>query len=280
MMQSGFKEIILLQLLMLDTFQPSVTPSSRTWYFGDGDSSTEINPMHYYAAPGMYDVSLVIQSLEGSLMRNKPGLINIVADTVQIASDSAYAGHELAVSIGLTNFIDLNRITIPLTFQENALSHLDSVTLGSRTAGVSQLSELFRDDGTGQIAFEAVANNLDNLITAGTGEVFRLYFSTDSLAESGTLDQITIIPVGGYNLELANNKYMYKPSHTSGEAVIRTVLRGDFDNNGKFNLLDILGIIAYLYESGAAPLTIENGDADSDNNISLTDILTLIDILY
>ena len=57
-------------------------------------------------------------------------------------------------------------------------------------------------------------------------------------------------------------------------------MRGDFDNNGKFNLLDILGMIAYLYESGAAPLTIENGDADSDNNISLTDILTLIDILY
>ncbi len=262
------------------TDSSSVTPSSRIWYFGDGDSSTDVNPVHYYAAPGMYDVSLVIQSVEGTLVRNKPGLINIVADTVLITSDSAYAGHELAVSIGLTNFIDLNRITIPLTFQENALNHLDSVRLGSRTAGVSQISELFRDDGAGQIAFETVANNQDNLITAGTGEVFRLYFSTDSLAESGTFDQITIIPVGGYNLELANNKYMYKPSHSSGQAVIRTVLRGDFDNSGNLNLLDILGMIDYLYESGPAPLTVENGDADSDNNISLTDILTLIDILY
>ncbi len=262
------------------TDSSSVTASSRTWYFGDGDSSTAVNPVHYYAAPGMYDVSLVLQSVEGTLVRHKLNLIDIVADTVQIASDSAYAGQELAISINLTNFIDLNRITIPLSFQENGLAHLDSAALGNRTAGVSQLSELYRNDATGEITFEAVTNNMDNLITAGTGEIFKLYFSTDSLAESGTLDQLTIVPVGGYNLELANDRFVYKPSHTSGQAVIRTVLRGDFNNSGTLNLLDILGMIGYLYESGSAPLTIENGDANSDNTISLTDILTLIDILY
>ena len=46
---------------------------SRRWNFGDGSSSTEINPLHNYAAPGNYPVKLIITTRYGcqdSLVKN------------------------------------------------------------------------------------------------------------------------------------------------------------------------------------------------------------------
>ncbi|TVP43470.1 MAG: PKD domain-containing protein, partial [Mongoliibacter sp.] len=46
----------------------SITPSPPTsfsWDFGDGQTSTEINPTHTYASPGIFTVSLTIRDLDG-----------------------------------------------------------------------------------------------------------------------------------------------------------------------------------------------------------------------
>lgn len=37
----------------------------RTWYFGDGSSSNEINPLHVYNAPGNYKIKLVVKNAFG-----------------------------------------------------------------------------------------------------------------------------------------------------------------------------------------------------------------------
>lgn len=41
-------------------------PTSRTWYFGDGSSSTEENPTHLYADPGIYFARLYVSNNFGS----------------------------------------------------------------------------------------------------------------------------------------------------------------------------------------------------------------------
>ena len=41
-------------------------PTSRTWYFGDGSSSTEANPTHLYADPGIYFARLYVSNKYGS----------------------------------------------------------------------------------------------------------------------------------------------------------------------------------------------------------------------
>lgn len=38
---------------------------SHTWDFGDGNSSTSVNPTHTYSAPGTYTVTLVVQAANG-----------------------------------------------------------------------------------------------------------------------------------------------------------------------------------------------------------------------
>jgi PKD repeat protein len=40
--------------------------NSRTWDFGDGQTSTEQNPTHTYAEPGAYDVSLTVTGPGGT----------------------------------------------------------------------------------------------------------------------------------------------------------------------------------------------------------------------
>jgi gliding motility-associated-like protein len=38
----------------------SLGANSWTWYFGDGQTSTQLNPLHYYASIGLYNVMLVV----------------------------------------------------------------------------------------------------------------------------------------------------------------------------------------------------------------------------
>ncbi|UCD17203.1 MAG: hypothetical protein JSV44_12250, partial [Candidatus Zixiibacteriota bacterium] len=57
---------------------------------------------------------------------------------------------------------------------------------------------------------------------------------------------------------------------------------GDADGDGNVNLLDILYLIIYLYDTppGDPPDPIEAGDANADGNVDLLDILYLIDFKY
>jgi PKD repeat protein len=41
-------------------------PDSRLWDFGDGTTSTELDPVHIYATPGTYSVSLTVSNDAGS----------------------------------------------------------------------------------------------------------------------------------------------------------------------------------------------------------------------
>ena len=50
---------------------------SRTWDFGDGNTSTDTNPMHSYAAAGTYAVSLTTVDSEG--------LSNTKTDEIQVS---------------------------------------------------------------------------------------------------------------------------------------------------------------------------------------------------
>lgn len=53
-------------------------PLIYEWNFGDGSGSTDANPTHLYEFPGVYDVTLTIQSTEGCIIEltlTKPDLI-------------------------------------------------------------------------------------------------------------------------------------------------------------------------------------------------------------
>ena len=51
--------------------------TSRSWSFGDGDTSTEQNPSHTYSKPGTYTVSLTVSGPGGSDTETKPDYITV-----------------------------------------------------------------------------------------------------------------------------------------------------------------------------------------------------------
>ncbi len=58
----------------------SGTVSQWTWNFGDGNTSTQQNPLHPYSTPGTYNVTLQVQNSKGcvSTVTTKPVTINVL----------------------------------------------------------------------------------------------------------------------------------------------------------------------------------------------------------
>ena len=70
---------------------------SRKWNFGDGNSSTEASPTHIYAVPGIFDVSLTIETAAGSYSANKQNYIvvrELAGLQVDFTYENAFAGEE------------------------------------------------------------------------------------------------------------------------------------------------------------------------------------------
>lgn len=60
-------QIVSLPVTFTDASTPASAPIvSRSWDFGDGATSTALNPQHVYAAPGTYDVRLTVTDSNGS----------------------------------------------------------------------------------------------------------------------------------------------------------------------------------------------------------------------
>jgi len=72
-------------------------PTSWSWTFGDGGSSTEQNPSYTYDAPGTYTVALLVESINGSNTMTKEDLI-----TVNEPSASEPEPMTVAVSVSVT----------------------------------------------------------------------------------------------------------------------------------------------------------------------------------
>ena len=65
------------------------TPTSWKWDFGDGsqENDTTQNPVHTFASPGIYTVSLKATNADGSNTLTKPNYITVFATTYLIAPD-------------------------------------------------------------------------------------------------------------------------------------------------------------------------------------------------
>jgi subtilisin family serine protease len=112
----------------------TLAASSRAWAFGDGGSSTDINPSHTYQSGGAFPVSLTIETSYGPVTRIKDAYIIALADTLWFESDSAYAGNSIIASVNMANSQMLEEMTICFKLDTSSQFSFDSVTLGDRTS--------------------------------------------------------------------------------------------------------------------------------------------------
>ena len=65
------------------------SPTSWSWNFGDGSTSTEQNPSHIYSNPGIYTVQLIATNSAGSSLKVKTNLISVSSIGAPVSDFSA-----------------------------------------------------------------------------------------------------------------------------------------------------------------------------------------------
>jgi PKD repeat protein len=66
-------------------------PTEWSWDFGDGETSTVQNPVHVYAQPGLYDVSMTVWNKYSMGLVSKSNYINVLNGAV-VETDTEFAG--------------------------------------------------------------------------------------------------------------------------------------------------------------------------------------------
>jgi PKD repeat protein len=111
------------------------SPTSWSWDFGDGNSSTQQSPMHTYAAVGTYTVALTATNTAGSATETKSNFIEVFTPVV--------AGFTPSVTSGTVSF--------PVTFTNTstgATSYVWDFGDGSATVTTESPTHTYTSSGT------------------------------------------------------------------------------------------------------------------------------------
>ena len=125
--------------LRVEFTNESIRYSSSSWDFGDGNTSSDTNPIHTYTTSGTFDVSLSVTGDGGTDTFTSPGLV--IVDDVQTPAfvmDPKY----LEVSSGSSFSLDVKVLGVTgmaaaqvVIFYDNSLMTYDSVTAGDFLKG-------------------------------------------------------------------------------------------------------------------------------------------------
>jgi PKD repeat protein len=127
------------------------TPTSWTWSFGDGVSSSVQDPVHTYTAAGTYTITLIATNTEGSNVATQTNLITVTsAQTVtQITTQATPVPTPLAPTFAITAAETTDSSTADWLAKQNAVV----ATTTKKSPGYDMFSALI---GCGVIAGIAV----------------------------------------------------------------------------------------------------------------------------
>lgn len=255
-----------------------VSAQSWSWNFGDGESSTEQNPVHTYDTPGAYDVSLTIMSDGQPLTDSVPNFVVVLADTLTYVGDTVYAGEKTVVDINLKNSQTLQSVIIPFDYSNGMNITYDSFSVaGTRADGFTKLRLA---GGSTDRKFAVLIQNISTPLPPGDGPVLRFYFTTDPYAVGNQQLSLDTSTIGGYDLKAQADGFEYVPAFFNGNIVIRDVMRGDANHDDKINIGDPVYLINNIFKGGPSPITIEAGDANSDFIIDIGDAVYLVNYIF
>lgn len=264
------------------TGSSSLSPTSWYWDFGDGSSSTLQNPTHEYTTPGVYTVSLDVETSYGTLTNVQNNLILALGDTLTFVTDSAFAGDTIVMSVNMTNSQPLERIVVPFIHSGvGDLTFLDA-ELGDRTSYFEDLTLRYVNPGGGMYTYRLLSDNGGGSppLDPGSGEILKLYFKTDSSIIGGTTFPFDTISTP-YFLEVTSIYDTYGPKEISGSLMTTFVLRGDFDYDFQLDIADLLSMVDYMFIPGSPePSCLQVVDVNADLQGDISDLLYMVDYMF
>ena len=259
----------------------SLATSTWVWSFGDGDSASVQNPTHTFTEPGLYDVSLTIESSLGSMTDVKPAYIALLGDTVTFETDSAYAGKQVVMSINMVNSQPLERLIVPFKFEDNLPMTFDSAELGTRTAYFEHMQKVVSSPVSRRYAYDMWADDGGGspALEAGSGEIMKLYFTLNPYAYGGIANVVdsALEP----KVLAVSSKYMtYEPVINTGTVSTRFVIRGDLTGDLIIDISDLVYLVDYMFTFGPKPVCLQAGDIDDNLAYDIADLIYLVDYFF
>lgn len=248
--------------------------SAWSWDFGDGESSTEISPSHDYTAPGLYSVTVEIQSDDGQFSFTRSDYLGVHADTIAPVDTTGPAGSTVAVDISIRSFVPITGMVIPFAWSAEFEANANGISFsGLRADGLN--AELISIDPFNRRG-TYVLTATSQAMAPGDGPAFQLLF--DLL--SGGADSLIEVTIGDNAqgiLEFTSTFGEYIP--TGGVSTIKRaccLTAGDANNDDKVNVSDVTFLIARIFAGGSAPTCSDEGDSNGDNSVNISDITYLI----
>lgn len=273
-----------LQVQFLDS--SLTTPTSWMWHFGDGDSSSEQNPIHAFAA-GLFDVTLRTETGIGTGLKTKINFVAALAETLVTADSVTKAGQVVGVDIWTTNNQPVKEIILPLRATNIPLSAtFDSlVTTGCRTEYFEYKQLVYDNRGNGSACLRMRPdNNSDGSpgpLPVGTGPVARMWFTMKPSVDPDNFLAIDTATLGTSQYKLTFNSPVitYVPYFSPGSVNVQ-ILPGDIDLSGFHDVIDVSEVINMIFRAAAAPVPPDRLDANCDGTYTIQDVVKVIDYAF
>lgn len=118
-----------------DSTLSSEPVTSYSWTFGDGGTSNLQNPTHYYSSPGIYDVTLNVQTQSGCANSfTKPAAVKVVAGpSIAIRGDSTVCVNDSLLHSGVFMRTDTSVVTWSWNFPNGNTANVQNPTFQTYT---------------------------------------------------------------------------------------------------------------------------------------------------
>ena len=256
------------------------TVTQWMWDFGDGDSAMVQSPAHTYSLGGVFDVSLLIESLEGQFSTSRAQYVVALADTLDGLDTTGAAGGEVRVDVYARNTLPVYQVKIPVEWSGPLSLSLDSASvLGLRSSHlVADQTSINPINDQAVYTLTAPNTGTGSYLQPGTGPIVSFYFSI----AGGASPAPNTVSFSGFFAEqpmFVTDLITFTPVISDAEVTL-CLKAGDADGNDSINISDVTFLIAMIFSAGPLPVPQTLGDANCDSSVNIADVTFLINMIF
>jgi hypothetical protein len=252
------------------------------WDFGDGGIGQGQVTDYIYQSPGLYTVSLDVETNANERFTDHPRFIAAHADTLAVTDSYGAPGNSFEVPITAINYIPINCMEIPIEYSGEYNLQFDSFsTAGCLTENFTIQTVSSSDPGNKRLVISLYNYDpdLESYIPPGECTLLKLYFTGIGPADPGLETTLSIDGYLNYIARFYHGELMYYPTTKNG-LITSSYLCGDLDLDYTVDILDITFFIDHKFKGAQAPSPMEIADVNSDGMVDILDIIHLIDFKF
>ncbi len=273
-----------------DATSNAATVDSWDWSFGDGGVSSSPSEVHTYNTPGVFDVSVEIESSGQSYLKEKSGLVIALADTLIGADVNGEINESIELIISATNNIPLKELIIPIEYNGPVPLVFDSIsTAGCRTDyfDVVVLSHILTSSKQRTYTLKPDNSGTKPPLPSGSGAVLKIYLTIEN-----TATPLETTPINfGYLIYLPaffGETIVYEPKISNGSISVNESCcigdRGNINNDevDEVAVDDLVYLVNYIFyhpESPAPECMLET-DVDGSGGVDISDVVYFVNYIF